>query len=352
MRKRTDLRWFWLLGGSAAFLFIYFFQEALPFTMSLILAYGFSPLMEKGQRFFPSRSLRALILIFGLFFLCWMTLSSLIPSLEQECTKLAAKIPSSLAYLSWLSRPLWEELERLIPNDFGDSLSQEWGAALERFVDFLPKLFSSVVSGSMALASLLSTLCLIPIILFYLLRDWPRIVTYTEGLFPPSMRPVYQELRQRVRYSLGSYLQGQFFIALVLSSYYSLGLTIIGLESAVMLGVVTGFLSFVPFIGALVLFLLTLLICTAQYMSLSKALWLSALFLGAQLLETHLLYPRLVGKEAGLHPVWVLFALLVGLHLGGALGVIFAIPTASILGAVLSYARIRLRHSPLYQENA
>ncbi|MDR1267493.1 MAG: AI-2E family transporter [Holosporales bacterium] len=331
-------------------LYLYFFQEVLPFTISLILAYSLSPLMERGQRFLPSRTVRALSVIVGLFLLCWIVFSLILPSLEQELFKLIARAPSAFAYLSLPENPVWNDWADKLPGGVGKFLSEERRLASQHFLEKLPQIFSSVVSGGVALAGLVSTLCLIPILLFYFLRDWPQIVGKTESLLPHPMRTVVQELRPRVRYRLGRYVHGQFLIALILSGYYSSGFFVIGIDSPVLLGVIAGFLSFVPLVGALVLFLLTLLICTAQYASLGKAIGLAGLFLSAQLLETHYLYPRFIGKKAGLHPVWVLLALLAGFRWGGALGVIFAIPTASALSAVLIYAQERLLTSALFRE--
>jgi predicted PurR-regulated permease PerM len=159
--------------------------------------------------------------------------------------------------------------------------------------------------------------------------------------------PVFAEIRRRIRRSLNRYLRGQFLIAVILSCYYSIGLFAIGIESAGVLGIITGFLSFIPFVGALILCSVTLVICMAHYASVGKATALIILFLFAQLLETHVLYPRFVEKEARLHPVWVLFALLAGLQLGGVIGLAFALPFASVLNAVARYASERFRDSSL-----
>jgi predicted PurR-regulated permease PerM len=308
--------------------------------------------MEKYLRYIPSRTIVALCIIVCLIVLGGISLALILPSLENEFTKLAVRVPSYIHYLGSLCSPALEKALALFPEDHTWQMRKEWILSVGQSIGPLSSMLQPLLSSGLALAETVSTCCLIPIVLFYFLRDWPDVVHCIENSLPLSALPHFAEIRKRVRYCLNRYLHGQLIIAVILSGYYSIGLFAIGIESAGVLGVITGFLSFIPFIGALVLCGVTLVICAVQYASVGKATALIVLFLFAQVLETHILYPRLVGKEARLHPVWVLFALLAGLQLGGLVGLILALPAASVINAILKYASERFRVSTLRLRNS
>ncbi|MDR0406664.1 MAG: AI-2E family transporter [Holosporales bacterium] len=353
MKDTLARRWFWIIESGVGVLFLCIFGSIIfPFAFSFMFAYGLSPLVEKSLRYVPSRTCIALGMILCLILLGIMGVSFVLPILEQECSKLAVRIPSYISYLGSLHGPTLEKLHTFLSEEQVLQIREGLMLSIGRSAGTLSALLHPLLSSGIALAGMVSTFCLIPIVLFYFLRDWPHIVYSVEHSLPLSILPTFEEIRKRIRKSLSRYLRGQFLIAIILSGYYSVGLFAIGIESAGVLGIITGFLSFVPFIGALTLFLVTLLICAVHYASFGKLIALASLFLCAQFLEMHFLYPRFVEKEARLHPVWVLFSLLAGMQLGGLIGIIFAIPAASILNAILTYAQERFRSSAFYLEKA
>jgi predicted PurR-regulated permease PerM len=289
----------------------------------------------------------ALSLIVCLVFFVSVSFSLILPSLEDEFSKIVVRMPPYIAYLWSLCNPTIEKLLAFFPEDQAWQVRKEWILSIGQSAGPLSSMLRPLLSSSLALAGTVSTGCLIPIVLFYFLRDWPGVVRCIENCLPLSALPIFAEVRGRIRRSLNHYLRGQFLIAIILSCYYSVGLFAIGIESAGVLGVITGFLSFVPFVGALILCSITLVICMVHYASAGKATALIVLFLFAQLLETHVLYPRFVEKETRLHPIWVLFTLLTGLQLGGIVGLAFALPFASVVNAVVRYVSERFRNSAL-----
>jgi predicted PurR-regulated permease PerM len=350
MRRSSPIseQWFWITLISICVLFLYVFRAILlPFALSFMLAYGLSPVVEKYLRYIPSRTIVALSLIACLVFFLSIGFALILPGLEDEFSKLATRIPSYISYLWSLCNPMLEKLLALFPEDQSWQMRKEWMLSAGQSVGPLAAMLQPLMSGSIALAGTVSTSCLIPIVLFYFLRDWQSVVRCIENCLPLPALPVFIEIRGRIRRSLNRYLRGQFLIAVILSGYYSVGLFTIGIESAGVLGVITGFLSFIPFVGAMILCCVTLIICAVHYASVGKAVALIAMFLFAQFLEAHVLYPRFVGKEARLHPVWVLFALLAGSQLGGVVGLVIAIPFASILNATARFTSERFRDSSL-----
>ncbi len=209
----------------------------------------------------------------------------------------------------------------------------------------------TLVTGSLAFANLLSLLLITPIVAFYLLRDWDRLVAQIDGLLPrPALDTVRGEVG-KVDSILAGFVRGQATVCLVLAIFYAVGLTLAGLEFGLIIGLLAGALSFIPFIGAGIGGLASIGLAIFQF-GLADPVRIgivAGIFILGQALEGNFLTPRLVGDRVGLHPVWVIFALLAGGVLAGFVGVLLAVPVAAVIGVLVRFLIGQYLDSDLYR---
>jgi len=196
----------------------------------------------------------------------------------------------------------------------------------------------------------MTNLVLIPVVAFYLLRDWHRLVGTIDRMLPRSIEPTIAHLAHESDKVLGAFVRGQLLVMLALGIFYGAGLSLVGLSVGLLIGIVAGLLSFVPYLGFIVGFGAAIIAVLVQYGDWSHVLMICGVFAVGQLLEGYVLVPRLVGGKIGLHPVAVIFAVLAGGYLFGFLGVLLALPAASVIVVLLRYLLERYRLSELYTE--
>jgi len=229
----------------------------------------------------------------------------------------------------------------------------------QRLIDALKEHIGSVgsiagiVLGKVSRSSIgvvmwLSNLVLIPVVGFYLLRDWDRMVAYIDRQLPRSVEPTVAHLAREADSVLGAFVRGQLLVMLVLGVFYGAGLGLVGLSVGPLIGMVAGLLSFVPYLGFIIGFAAAIIAVLVQYGDWTHLLLVCAVFAIGQMLEGYVLVPRLVGGKIGLHPVAVMFAVLAGGYLFGFLGVLLALPAASVILVLLRYLMQRYRLSDLY----
>jgi predicted PurR-regulated permease PerM len=202
----------------------------------------------------------------------------------------------------------------------------------------------------MALVAFVANLVLVPVVTFYLLRDWDHMVSKVHDLLPRKWEPTTVKLAKESDEVLGAFLRGQLLVMLSLAFVYSIGLMWVGLELALIIGLVAGLVSFVPYLGFIVGILMAGVAAYMQFHELSHLLWVAAVFGVGQALEGMLLTPLLVGDKIGLHPVAVIFAVMAGGQLFGFVGVLLALPVAAVIVVILRHAQDIYRQSGLYSE--
>jgi predicted PurR-regulated permease PerM len=186
------------------------------------------------------------------------------------------------------------------------------------------------------------------VVTFYLLRDWDILVAQVQSLLPRKIEPVVSRLARESDEVLGAFLLGQFMVMLILSAVYSIGLLAVGVNFALVIGVLAGLLCFVPYLGLIVGLTAASIAALIQFQDLLHLLLVWAVFGVGQMLEGSVLTPKLVGDRIGLHPVAVIFAVLTGGHLFGFLGILLALPTAAVIMVLLRHTRDEYLHSVLY----
>ncbi len=344
---KSETRSAWLVAMAVTGLLLYLLAPVLtPFVAAGLLAYIGDPLADRLQQLKFPRTL-AVVAVFLLTFGFLALLVLLVgPLIRQQVGALLAALPAITSQIEQVWLPRIADLMNIeLGNDVGLS------AFLSRYSDmagsWAGKALSSVSSTGGMLAAALMSLFLIPILTFYMLRDWDFIVTHLGALVPESQRDTVFALVRDADEMLGAFLRGQLLVMFALAVIYSAGLSLVGVKFAVAIGVVSGLVSFVPYLG----FVFGIGLAALTVMLEPNPLWLFvgvvATFTVAQVLEGTVLTPKLVGDRIGLHPVLVIFAIAAGGQLFGFFGVLLALPVAAVLSVVVRFAYDRyLREHP------
>ncbi|MCH9693691.1 MAG: AI-2E family transporter [Gammaproteobacteria bacterium] len=335
---QTDLRLNWLIATAMLGWLFYLLAPVLtPFVAAALLAYMGDPLADKLQRYRIPRTL-AVVLVFIFTFVVLALLVLLVgPLIKSQITALFAALPEIARNVEqvWLPTVMdWLGIE--------DGADVGVGAFLARYSDMVGswsgKILLGVGKSGGVLAAAVISLFLLPILTFYMLRDWDSITAHLAALLPQSQRDTILGLARETDQMLGAFLRGQILVMLALAILYSVGLSMVGVKFAVAIGVVAGLVSFVPYLGLFFGIGLAGLTVALEPNPLWQLAGVVATFTIAQLIEGSVLTPKLVGDRIGLHPVLVIFAVAAGGQLFGFFGILLALPAAAVLAVLIRFA--------------
>lgn len=342
----------WILSGAVVVALLYVARGVLaPFFISFLLAYLLDPLIGRltSRRFPRTASIVALMVVTLL--LIGTAVVLLYPILSQQAQHLIENMP---LYIEAVQRWLAPLVERLGIGDPG-SLREFLNQVFSRFGSLpLQVLTQSTRIGFQALTNLVSfilflvNLLIIPVATFYLLRDWDQLKERAITLVPVHRRAGARSLIKKIDTALGAFIRGQILIAFLQAVYYSFAFSLVGVPLGVLLGMVTGFASVIPYLGLVIGLLPTLLLTYVQFSDFSHLLGVLLVFGIAQVLETGVYTPRIMGEKVGLHPVAILLAVVVGGKLFGFVGILLAIPGAAVINVLFQETLERYRRSPYY----
>jgi len=341
---------FWLVGLGLLLIAVYLLRGILlPFVAGMALAYLLDPLCDRLQRWGCSR-VAATVAVTTCFVLAAAAAVVLVvPLVHGQIVDLAERLPGYLDSLQRRLEPLLGGLQQQFAADGLTQVRTAMGGQAGELLRWLGGALGSLLSGGLVVLNLLSLLLITPVVAFYLLRDWDRLVARIDHWLPRRQAPVIREQLRLIDRTLAGYARGQATVCLVLGLFYGLGLSLIGLDAGLVVGVAVGVLSFVPFVGALPGFGVGLALAFAQFALWTPILLVGALFVAGQILEGYVLTPKLIGDRVGLHPVWVIFALLAGGALFGFVGVLLGLPAAAAVGVLARFALARYLASRYYQ---
>ncbi len=339
---------FWIAALAIVVGFIWLLHEILlPFVAGMVLAYLLDPMANKIERLGVSRFL-ATFAIVGLFGVTIVFLFLLIaPILLGQLAAFVDELPEFVLRVhaivsdpnrSWLTKIVGASLGE---NDIAGMLRQLTGG----FLTFL----RSLLAGGQALISLFWLLVITPVVAFYMICDWPRIVATVDGWLPRQYAGTIRRLAREIDAAIAGFIRGQTGICLIIASLYAVGLSMIGLHYGLLIGAVTGFLSFIPYVGSLTGFLLALGVAFAQFWPDGlPILSVIGVCIVCQFLEDYILAPALVGSIIGLHPVWLMFSLFAFGSMFGFVGLLLAVPMAAAIGVLVRFAVKQYLASSLY----
>lgn len=349
---------FWSFALLVLVLFLYVLAPILlPFLVGMALAYLLDPVAHRLERLGLSR-LAATVVILLLAALAFvLLLVLLVPVVVQQVIQFAERIPDYAARLSQLYRDLgagvldvpW--LREGLGIDFGPEQSDEALRDLAaRAGGWIIQILQGVVTGGVAFVSLMALVVVTPVVAFFLLNDWDRMVARIDSWVPREHVETVRRLSREIDGALSGFVRGQALLCLMLALFYGISLTVIGLNFGLMIGLFAGLISFIPYVGSILGFVVAVAVALVQFWpDWVLVATVGGIFVFGNLVEGNVLQPKLVGSHVGLHPVWLIFALLAFGYLFGFVGLLLAVPLAAALGVLARFALARYLASPIYR---
>ncbi len=320
----------------------------MPFIAALFFAYFLDPLVDRLQKLGFSRFIATMLVTVLFFTVLGVVITLIFPPFYRQALSLVEKIQQyKMQSSSALLELLIVKLEQVHPE--ARSIIQESLADFSSyFFTFAGNIFSKIFKSSLVAFNILSLLFITPIVTYYILRDWQSMIEQGSTIIPLKYNKDAAKIFGEINVTLSGYLRSQTYVCLLLGAFYAVGLKFIGLESGLILGMMTGIFTFIPYIGAIFGAILCTLIAAIQFGSWHYVLMVLGLFLVGQFIEGNFVAPKIIGQSVGLHPVWLMFGLLAGGSLLGFFGILLAVPLTAIIGVVIRFVLVKYKNSNLY----
>lgn len=341
---------FWVVTLAAFILMVWLFSDILlPFIAGFVLAYFLDPVADALERLGLPRVVAVAIIIVAALLIIALAAMIVFPILADQLAKAAERLPQQLRSLAAAfdqSAPSW--LQDMI-RQTGSSLPTPGADMAARVAGWLTAVIGSIVTGSLALVNLVSLIVITPIVAFYLLLDWDRMVGSVDRWLPRDHAETIRDLARQMNAALAGFIRGQGTVSVALGLFYAVGLTLVGLNFGLLIGLSVGLLCFIPIVGTFVGAVITLMVAIVQFWpEWLKIVIVAGIFGVGQFLEGNFLSPKLVGDRVGVHPVWLMFALFAFGYLFGFTGVLLAVPLAAVVGVLCRFALKQYMASSLY----
>lgn len=320
----------------------------VPFAVGFVGAY----LMDKPVSYLQKLRIPR---VFGTLLVMMLFISFIgslmmiaIPFIKNEIMILSNKMPVLMSHIYAMIDPSLDFLALHLPTENIENIKSQLTGQIGNMLSWVVNLVLSVLSSSLAIANLLSLVVITPVVMFYLTKDWLTILNNIKDILPTKYKKPIEIHAKEVDKNLSSYAKGQLLVCCILSVMYSIGLSIVGLKNAVLVGVIAGFLSFIPYLGAFIGFVLSVVIHVTNIATWNPITLIAIVFLSIQTIEGYFLTPRFVGNRIGAHPVFILFILLAGANWLGFFGVVIALPMTAVITSIgksiLRYNRSHLNN--------
>ena len=331
---------FWFVVGVLVLSGLVYLLEPIlsPFLVGIILAYLGDPLVDRLEKAGLGRTPGAIVVFLGFAVLLIGLLLVLVPVLFRETARFAQGIPDLLRWLQQTLSPALISLMGVDPFDFQlDTLKSQLADHWHQTGSIVSQVLARVTSSGVALLGTLMNIALVPVVAFYMMRDWDIVIVKIQALLPREMVTTVNQLALECDEVLAAFLKGQLLVMALLGTIYAVGLGMIGLDLAILIGLVAGLASIVPYLGFAIGIVAALIAAFYQFQDWLHPGYVVLVFAGGPLLEGTILTPWLVGDKIGLHPVAVIFAILAGGQLFGFIGILLALPLAAVLMVLLRY---------------
>ena len=341
----------WLLIGLAAALLLYALRDALmPFAAGVIIAYLLDPLASRLERLGLSRLAASLLILMIFLALLIGALLAVTPLLVKQAFALIEGLPGYVQRLqAFAAEKAGPVLQRFGGADALSEAQRPVADVLKQAGGWAAAFLSTLWTRGQAVASVLSLLVITPIVAFYVLADWKRMVALIDSYLPRAEAPAIRVIARDADKAIAGFVRGQSLVCLFLAAFYAIGLMLIGVNYGLLIGIASGLLSFIPFAGSVAGLLVALAVAFGQFWPDWTPVALTAgVFAAGQIIEGNILSPKLVGQSVGLHPVWLMFALFAFGSLFGFAGLLIAVPLAATLGVLVRHGLRRYRESALY----
>lgn len=340
---------FWLAALILFVLALWLLSEILlPFIAGLAIAFLLTPVTDRLERLGVNRLLAALLIITFVVLTLIYIILLVAPILGGQLSSFIESVPGNVTKLqALLSDPSRPWVQKLMGAGF--NADKSIGDLVTQGAGWLTAFLHSLWSGGRALVSVFSLVVVTPVVAFYLIYDWHRMIRTVDGWIPIQHRDTVRGLAREIDAAISGFLRGQSAVCLILGSFYAVALTLIGLNFGLLIGMISGVITFVPYVGSMTGLVLSLGVAVAQFWpAYGSILMVLTVFLVGQFVEGNVLSPKLVGESVGLHPVWLIFALLAFGYLFGFVGLLIAVPLAATIGVLSRFALRRYLQSSVY----
>ena len=350
MRLETQTR-FWFLTFLAFGALVWLLKPVLlPFVAGLVIAYFLAPVVNFLVKKGVPRWLGALLVLFGFVLVAGGIATLILPLISSQIGALISALPEYTErvreqYLPWIEN--W--VMKFPPQDVDKlrtAISQSAGDA----ANFVANMIKGLVANGVRLIDTMAMAIITPVVAFFTLRDWPTLTQTIDSILPRRYYDVIRAQLAEIDTTLSGFIRGQALVCLSLGLIYTTGLSLTGLKYSAAIGVTAGTLSFIPYVGTIFGWVSSLILGLVQFDDWQHIAMIVGVFAVGHFLEAYVLTPKLVGHRVGLHPVWILFALITGVKLMGFLGILIAVPTAAVLGVLIRFLVRQYRGSPLYHD--
>ena len=347
-------RWrFWVAMAALFLVTLWLLNDILlPFVVGVVVAYFLDPVVVRLQRVGMSRTWATTAVTVLAVLIAVGVATAILPPLFSQLQSLVLSFPDYTVKLAARITPLIDPIrERLnLPPLSLHELQAELTQRAGQVLSVAGAVAGKLAQGGLAFFNLLALLFLTPVVTFYLLRDWERLVDAIDGALPRDNADTIRKLAHESNAAIAGYVRGQALVCISLGSIYAIGLSLVGLKFGLVIGLIAGAISFIPFVGTFVGAVMALGMALVQFPpDWIGVVKVAVVFLVGQMLEGNVLSPKLVGDRVGLHPVWIMFALLAGGALFGFVGVLIAVPVAAVVGVLVRHLISRYRDSQYYR---
>lgn len=347
MRRRL---WFWLGVLLVFVLLLYVFRSILlPFIAGMALAYLLDPVADKLEAWGASRLWATVLILLMFIILFTLALLLLVPVLSNQLAGLIERLPGYITSLQSLIADTQSPLLKRLLGDGQIGIRENLDELLKQGAGWLTTVLGSIWNSGKAILDVVSLFVITPIVAFYLLLDWDRMIARIDGWLPRNNKQTIRTIASDIDSAIAGFVRGQGSVCLILGTFYAVALTALGLNFGLLIGMFAGLISFIPFVGSIVGLVLSVGVALVQFWP--DFIWIAlvgAVFAFGQFVEGNFLQPKLVGSSVGLHPVWLMFALSAFGVLLGFTGLLIAVPVAAALGVLVRFALDRYLQSPLY----
>jgi predicted PurR-regulated permease PerM len=341
---------FWVGVLLVIVLFLWFFRTILlPFVAGMALAYFLDPVADWLERRGLSRIMATVVILVCFVLIFALSLMLVIPIIINQFSQFAAALPGYISDLQRIiSSPQTSFLPTWVTSQI-ETVKQNFTEVLGQGAGFIGTLFAQIWNSGKAIVDVVSLLIVTPVVAFYLLLDWDRMVAKVDNWIPRDQVVVVRELANAMDRSVAGFIRGQGSLCLILGVYYAVGLSVVGLNFGLLIGFVSGMVSFIPYIGSTFGLVLSVGIAFVQFWpDYGWIIAVACIFFSGQFIEGNILQPKLVGQSVGLHPVWLMFALFAFGAMFGFVGLLIAVPAAAVVGVLVRFALSRYLDSDMY----
>jgi len=342
--------YFWIIMLTAFLGFVWIFSDVLlPFIAGMALAYFLDPVADQLEKMGASRIVATAIILAGFLIIFVLFLMVLVPILANQLAGFMERLPDLVIKLQALIASTESTWLRDLIGVEGKSLQGSINDLMKQGAGWIAAVLQQIWASGKSLVNVLSLLVVTPVVAFYLLYDWDHMVERVDSWLPRDHRETIRGIMGDIDSAVAGFVRGQGTVCLILGLFYAASLTIIGLNFGLLIGLFAGLISFIPFVGSIIGFLLSVGVALVQFWPEYLPIILAAFtFFVGQFLEGNILQPKLVGEKVGLHPVWLMFALFAFGTLFGFTGMLIAVPAAAAVGVLARFGVNRYLESELY----